>query len=63
MENNMEKPFSEVAVGTVFTLNGTSYMKTQDVRISCCKTINATASTDSNNRIFVPLTTIVTING
>jgi hypothetical protein len=63
MENKMEKLFSELAIGTIFTFNGTMYMKTQDVRISCCKSINAVASTDSNNKIFVPPTTTVTING
>jgi len=48
----MSKPFSEVAVGSVFTYNGIQYTKTADERVSCCKIINAVDVNNPKNRIF-----------
>lgn len=58
----MNKTFGELAVGDRFTLNGKEYAKTQDVRISCCKSINAQSTTNSNERIKLETSTTVTVN-
>jgi len=58
----INKMFQEVVVGQRFFLDNKEYVKTQDVRISCCKTINATATNDSNDRIYVQPTSMVSIN-
>jgi hypothetical protein len=59
----MNKTFSELTVGQRFTINGTEYIKTQEVRVSCCKTINCQAVADPNNRIYIHPSTSVTLNG
>lgn len=58
----MEKNFSDVSVGGRFTMNGLDYIKTDTIRVSCCKSINAQAVNDPNNRTFVQDTTVVTVN-
>jgi hypothetical protein len=58
----MEKEFNLVSVGEKFSVNGIEYVKIQEVRISCCKSVNAQASTNSSQRTFFPGNTIVTIN-
>lgn len=59
----MTKKFSELANGERFTLNGVEYIKTQEVKISCCRSINAQAVVDANNKTFVPPNTTVSVNG
>ena len=59
----MEKQFSELNNGDSFTINNVEYVKSEEVRISCCKTINAYVKQDSNQKIFFPGHTTVTING
>ena len=39
--------FSELAVGDKFIANGTEYVKTDTVKVSCCKSVNAKQT--SNN--------------
>lgn len=58
----MEKEFNLVSVGEKFSVNGIEYSKIPEVRISCCKSINAQATTNSNQRTFFPGNTIVTVN-
>ena len=58
----MDKNFSDIPVGARFTLNGFEYIKTETVRVSCCQSINAQAANDTNNRIFVQDSTVVTVN-
>ena len=57
-----EKTFAELAVGNRFTLNGMEFIKTEEVRIGCCKAINANAINDPNHKIFVKGNTSVTVN-
>jgi len=59
----MTKNFGELANGARFTLNGTEYIKTTEVRISCCKTINAQAVNDPNHKIYVKSNIAVNTNG
>lgn len=58
----MNKNFADVKVGDRFTLNGKEYVRIQDVRISCCKSVNAHAVENSGDRIFVQPTVVVTVN-
>lgn len=58
----MNKNFSEVKVGDRFTLNGKEYVRIQDIRVSCCRSINAQSTENSNERIFVQPTIVVTVN-
>jgi hypothetical protein len=58
----MNKVFSELAVGDRFTLNGQEFIKINDVRVSCCKTVNACSANDSNNTIYVQPSSEVGIN-
>lgn len=57
----MQKPFSDVAVGETFELNGLRYVKTQEVRISCCKSVNCHNAADGNQKTFFPANTLVTV--
>lgn len=46
-------PFSEVAVGSTFTVNGKEYTKVDRVKISCCRFFNATLVSDPTNKIGI----------
>lgn len=59
----MNKNFSDLKVGDRFFLNGTEYVKTEDVRVSCCRSINCQASNDPNAKNYVQPNTQVTVNG
>lgn len=59
----MEKTFAELSVGDKFTVNGTEYIKTEEVRVSCCRSINCYASADASQKGHFPGNTTVTING
>jgi hypothetical protein len=59
----MEKTFAELVVGDKFTVNNIEYIKTEEVRVSCCKTINAYVSSDANQKAHFPGNTTVVING
>ena len=55
------KQFKDVSVNTQFTLNGVDYKKIDEVRVSCCRSINACRVDDANNRIQVkPLDEVTT---
>jgi hypothetical protein len=56
------KPFKEVKDGELFTLNNINYQKIKEVKISCCKRINAQACDNNSNRIKVDPDTEVTTN-
>lgn len=59
----MEKLFSELNVGDNFTANNIQYTKIVETKISCCKSVNAQATGNSNNKTYFPLNTVVSING
>lgn len=58
----MNKTFSELSNGDKFSLNGKEYVKVSEVKITCCKRINAHAVSNTNERILVQPSTTVTIN-
>jgi len=58
----MNKVFSELAIGDRFELNGNSYIKIQEVRVSCCRSINAQDANNPSSKTFVQATTTVTVN-
>lgn len=58
----MNKAFSDLSNGTRFTLNGSEYVKVQEVRVSCCRSINAQLVSDPNNKTYVQPSTIVVVN-
>lgn len=45
--------FSDVANGTQFVANGIEYIKTETVKISCCRSINAHAVGNEANTTFI----------
>lgn len=59
----MEKKLEEVAVGTQFTVNNLEYIKTEEVRVSCCRSINCQLVSDNNQKAFFPGSTVVIVNG
>lgn len=58
----MNKTFGELAKGTRFVLNGTEYVKIEEVKVSCCRTVNAQLTSDSNNRSYIQSGTVVVVN-
>jgi hypothetical protein len=44
--------FSELAVGQKFTANGTEYVKTDTVKISCCKSVNCQKTADNTKHMI-----------
>ncbi len=58
----MNKTFAELANGARFTLNGSQYIKVEEVRVSCCRSINAQLVSDPNNKTYVQPATVVVVN-
>jgi hypothetical protein len=58
----MNKTFGELSQGSRFILNGTEYVKVQEVKVSCCRTVNAELVSDSNNRTYIQPSTVVVVN-
>lgn len=58
----MNKQFQELKVGERFLYNGQEFVKTEDVRVSCCRTINAKASNDNSNTTYIQPGTLVVVN-
>ena len=51
MESSMSNvKFSSLAIGQSFIYNSQEYVKTQEVRISCCKKANCRVQANSNNK-------------
>lgn len=59
----MNKQFGEIVVGDKFILNGLEYVKTPDIRVSCCRSVNCQSVSNPEQRIFVSVDTVVTVNG
>lgn len=58
----MIQKFSEVPNDTVFTVNGVKYQKVPQVKVSCCKSINAKAVDNSSQQVFILPNTEVEVN-
>lgn len=59
----VEKKFEEIPVGTKFTIANTEYVKMEEVRVSCCRSVNCYLSADVNQKAFFSGPTVVTVNG
>jgi hypothetical protein len=57
----MEKQFSQLEIGEQFTVNGIEYTKAQEVKISCCKSVNCYASANTNQKTYFPGNTLVMV--
>lgn len=49
----MIKQFKDVAENEVFKFNNLEYKKITAVKISCCRSINAEETANSNNKTFI----------
>ncbi len=58
----MNKLFQDLKVGDRFLYNGQEFVKTEDIRVSCCRTINAKASNDNSNTTYIQPGTSVVVN-
>jgi hypothetical protein len=63
MENKMQRLLSDVPVNATFTVNGVQYKKIDEVKVSCCRSINAEAVDNPSNKTFFPGNTLVETNG
>lgn len=59
----ISKQFSELAIGSKFTLDNKQYTKTQPIKVSCCRSVNALETANSGNKIFVKPQQEVQVNG
>lgn len=59
----MEKKFEELVPGDKFTVNGVEYIKTEEVRVSCCKSVNCYSASDANQKAYFPGNSVVIVNG
>ena len=57
-----EKKFSELNVNDRFFVNGTEYVKTETVRVSCCKSINAHEASNTAVKSFFQDDSTVSVN-
>lgn len=49
----MNKVFTELTDGEVFTFNNAEYRKIAQVKVSCCRSINAEEVNNTSNRVFI----------
>ena len=59
----MNKTFGELAVGDRFVVSGTEYVKTSEVRVSCCRSVNCQSISNPEQKNFISTDTVVTVNG
>lgn len=58
----MIKQFQNVEDNTVFKINDTEYRKVPQVKISCCKSINAVQVANEANRTYIQPSTEVEVS-
>lgn len=58
----MNKPFKDLNEGEVFKYNNLEYKKIEAVKVSCCRSINAEETSNSDNKIFIQPLAEVEIN-
>lgn len=49
----MNKKFNELKEGSIFKHNGLDYKKIPQVKVSCCRSLNAQEVNNQQNQIFV----------
>lgn len=58
----MNKQFKDILEGELFKHNNLEYKKIASVKVSCCRSINAEETTNTNNKIFIQPLIEVEIN-
>ena len=58
----MQKLFKELTVGQVFKVNGVEYVRIDEYKVSCCRSVNCQNNADANQKTFFPPDTIVETN-
>jgi hypothetical protein len=58
----VDKKFNELSVDARFFVNGVEYIKTETVRISCCKSINAQEANNTAVKSFFTEDSTVQVN-
>jgi hypothetical protein len=59
----MTKTMNDVSIGERFTVAGIEYIKTSEVRVSCCKVINCEAVGNPNQKNYFSPNIEVEVNG
>ena len=60
----MEVKLSELNTGDRFQVNGSTYVKTDEVKVSCCRSINCyLLDNNSKKAYFAPNTVVAKIDG
>jgi hypothetical protein len=60
----MEVKLSELKTGDRFQVNGSTYVKTDEVKVSCCRSINCyLLDNNSQKAYFAPNTVVAKIDG
>lgn len=55
--------FVDIPVGTKFTHEGQTYVKTEDQRVSCCKVFNAVLASDVRQKtMIIPANDVEIVN-
>lgn len=49
----MKVRLADIAEGSLFTKDGVEFKKLPTVKISCCRSINAEQTENTNNRVFI----------
>jgi hypothetical protein len=58
----MNKPFKDIVENETFAFNGIEYVKIPTVKISCCRSVNAKAKDNENNRVYIQPSQEVEVN-
>lgn len=59
----LTKTLDQVAIGETFKINNIEYIKTEEIRISCCRSSNCYVLDDIKQQTFFPGNTVVETNG
>jgi hypothetical protein len=58
--SELQTTFANLSIDTVFIYNGNEYKKMPEVRVSCCRKLNAVV-VGSGEKVFIPDNASVTI--
>lgn len=58
--SELQTTFANITIDTVFVYNNVEYRKTPEVRVSCCRKLNAVVAS-TGEKVFVPDNATVTI--
>lgn len=60
MSNQPQTTFANIANDTIFVYNGVDHRKMPEIRVSCCRKLNAQV-VDNGEKVFVPDNAVITI--